>query len=83
MLIYTLPQLYKAIVINRPSKTCKSPYIADIKVFQQKTINNKKFLIRSDECMAHSLSLGCAGLISSESHVYCIKLDNEKINIKI
>jgi len=82
MLIYTLPQLYKAIVINRPSKTCKSPYIADIKVFQQKTINDKKFLVRSDECMAHSPSLGCAGLISSESHVYCIKLDNEKLTSK-
>ena len=82
MLIYTLPQLYKAVVINRPSKTCKSPYIADIKILEEKTINNKKFLIRSDECMAHSPSLGCAGLISSESKVNCIKLDNEKLTSK-
>ena len=82
MLIYTLPKLHKAVVINRPSKTCKSPYIADIKVFQQKTFNDKKFLVRSDECMAHSSFLGCARLISSESHVYCIKLDNEKLTSK-
>ena len=82
MLIYTLPQLYKAIVLERPSKTCKSPYIADIKVLQQKTINDTKFIIRSDECMAHSPSLGCAGLISLNSIVYCIKLDNEKLTSK-
>ena len=43
-------KLKKAIIINRPSKTIKSPYLADIQ------INNTIEL-------AHSPSLGLCGLI--------------------
>ena len=32
--IYELPPIFKAKVINRPSKECKSPYLADIRVIK-------------------------------------------------
>lgn len=49
-------ELRKAIIINRPSKDIKSPYIADIK------INDKIEL-------AHSPALGLCGLIINNVHV--------------
>ena len=49
--IYTLPQLYKAIVIARPSKTCKSPYLADIQIITRKKVGKMFFNIRSDIVM--------------------------------
>jgi hypothetical protein len=60
-------KLEKAVIINRPSKNIKSPYLADI------LINNKIEL-------AHSPSLGLSGLITNNvkefSKVPKLKLDN-------
>ena len=81
-LIYSLPQLYKAVVINRPSKTCKSPYLADIQIITPKKINNTIFNVHSPIVMAHSPSLGCAGLVSKGKIVYVIKNKNEKAKSK-
>ena len=74
--IYTLPQLYKAIVIARPSKTCKSPYLADIQIITRKKVGKMFFNIRSDIVMAHTPALGCAGLVSKGKIVYVTKKEN-------
>jgi len=57
-------ELKKAIIINRPSKYIKSPYLADIK------INNSSEL-------AHSPSLGLCGLIITNVNVMVSVCDNE------
>ncbi len=63
--IYTLPKLYKSRIIARPSVVCRSPYLADIIVYDDE--NN----IIEENVMAHSPALGCCGLISSNVFVYC------------
>lgn len=80
--IYELPEIFKAIVINRPSKQCKSPYLADIRIITPQKRDKITFNVRSEECMAHSPSLGCAGLISSNSIVYVTKNTNTNTKSK-
>ena len=70
--IYTLPPLYKALVLNRPSKVCKSPYLADVRIFDES--GN----VLEDNIMAHSPALGCCGLISSGAYVLCTKSESTK-----
>jgi sugar fermentation stimulation protein len=65
--IYSLPPLYNALVLYRPSKVCKSPYLADVRVFDE---NDE---VIEDNIMAHSPALGCCGLISSNKYVLCTK----------
>ena len=77
-LIYTLPKLYKAIVVSRPSKICKSPYLADIQIITHKKVGNVIFNIRSKIVMAHTPALGCAGLVVSGKIVYVTKKENTK-----
>lgn len=74
--IYTLPKLYKALVLARPSKVCKSPYLADVKVFDDE--GN----IIEENVMAHSPALGCCGLISKDSVVLCTKSESVKAKSK-
>ncbi len=57
-------EILEAVVINRPSKKIKSPYVADIE------INNK-------EKLAHSPSLGLCGLIDKNTNVLVSKCDSE------
>jgi DNA-binding sugar fermentation-stimulating protein len=70
--IYVLPKLYKALVLARPSKVCKSPYLADIKVFDE--YDN----IIEENIMAHSPALGCCGLITTNVYVLCTKSESTK-----
>ena len=70
--IYTLSQLYKAIILSRPSKICKSPYLADIKVFDDDEN------IIEENVMAHSPALGCCGLIAQNIYVLCTKSNSIK-----
>jgi len=65
--IYTLPQLYKGVILHRPSKVCKSPYLADIKIFDIE-----------ENVMAHSPALGCCGLIVPNVNVLCTKSESTK-----
>lgn len=74
--IYTLPKLYKALVLARPSKVCKSPYLADVKVFDEE--GN----IIEENVMAHSPALGCCGLISKDAYVMCTKSESLKAKSK-
>ena len=70
--IYTIPKTYKALVLSRPSKICKSPYLADIKVFDE---NDN---IIEENVMAHSPALGCCGLIATNVYVMCTKSESTK-----
>lgn len=74
--IYTLPKLYKCLVLARPSKVCKSPYLADVKVFDDEGT------IIEENVMAHSPALGCCGLICKDAYVMCTKSESLKAKSK-
>jgi len=57
-------KLKKAIIVNRPSKKIKSPYLADIEI-------NKNIEL------AHSPALGLCGLIINDVNVMVSECDNE------
>ena len=65
-LLFTLSGLEEATVTKRPSKICKSPYMADILTSDGK------------ETMAHSPSLGCSGLTNAGSKVLVSRTPPEK-----
>jgi len=50
--------MIKGTIIKRPSKHCKSPYVADV------------LLENGEEVIAHAPSLGCCGLCEKNSVVY-------------
>ena len=60
-LLYSYEKLYSnAVLIKRPSKAIKSPYIADI-------------IIDNEEELAHCPSLGVSGLLNNETKFLCSK----------
>ena len=68
IILYKLPSIIKGKIISRPSKLCKSPYVADV-ILE----NNEQQII------AHSPSLGCSGYANSGEYVYLIKNENPKL----
>ena len=63
MFLYKLPNAYEACVAKRPSKTSKTPYVADIILKDDDT---------NTEYMAHTASLGCCGLVEKDiEKVFC------------
>ena len=56
MFLCKLPSVYEACVVKRPSKTSKTPYVADIILKNDDT---------NTEYMAHTASLGCSGLVET------------------
>lgn len=58
MLLLKLNDLIKVKIISRPSKVCKTPYVADIE------------LPNGTIVQAHTASLGCCGLCEKDSYVY-------------
>jgi DNA-binding sugar fermentation-stimulating protein len=75
-IIYSIEKLYKAIVINRPSKVCKSPYLADVVVY------NDEEKIIEESVMAHTPALGCCGYVEKDSVVYCTKSSSKTAKSK-
>lgn len=67
MELFQLCGLRYATVIKRPSSTCKSPYVADIKIDGS-----------DDIIMAHAPSLGCDGLCDKNAKVLVSKLPEKK-----
>tara|TARA_Y100001935_G_C17303536_1_gene510796 strand:- start:770 stop:1582 length:813 start_codon:yes stop_codon:yes gene_type:complete len=66
MLLYTIPgELNVANIIKRPSRLCKTPYVADI------CIDNQSH-------MGHTPSLGCCGLADNGANVIVNKIQNPK-----
>ena len=58
MLLLKLNDLIKVKIVSRPSKVCKTPYVADIEL-SDGTI-----------AQAHTASLGCCGLCEKDCYVY-------------
>lgn len=56
MIVHELKDIKKVSIISRPSKVCKSPYVADI-------------IMDEEIIQAHSPSLGCCGLCEKDSSV--------------
>ena len=71
-MLHKLNDLTLVKVVARPSKICKSPYLADIKVFDDD--NN----IIEENVIAHSPALGCCGLIIPNVFVLCTKSNSIK-----
>ena len=62
MIIYTLDDLRSAHIIKRPSNTCKSPYVADIKLDDEgsddkRSNDERPDDERSDVKMGHAPSM--------------------------
>ena len=58
MLLLKLNDLIQVKIINRPSKICKTPYVADIQLKDGSIVQ------------AHAASLGCCGLCEKDCYVY-------------
>ena len=58
MLLLKLKDLIKVKIISRPSKICKTPYVADIELPDGSIVQ------------AHCSSLGCCGLCEKDCYVY-------------
>lgn len=69
--LYSLDKLYEGKVLSRPSKKCKTPYVADVMIYDESMGKNI-------EVMAHSPSLGCCGLVEKEKKVLLTKHENPK-----
>jgi len=62
-------ELFEGIVINRPSKKIKSPYLADV-------------IINNEVILCHTPSLGCCGLVSSNKKVLMTKKNSKNAKSK-
>ena len=57
-MLYKLNDLELVKIISRPSKVCKTPYVADIELSNGTIVQ------------AHTASLGCCGLCEKDCYVY-------------
>ena len=69
MFLYKLPSAYEGRVVKRPSKTSKTPYVADIILKDDDT---------NTEYMAHTASLGCCGLVEKGETIIMKDAPNSK-----
>lgn len=63
---YSAP-LVKGVILKRPSKYCKTPYVADVLYDEQRK-----------GTLAHTPALGCCGLTDNNANVYMIEKENKK-----
>lgn len=66
MSIHTFPFLQRVEVIHRPSKSIRSPYVADIR------------LEDGTQALCHTPGLGCCGLVATGKYIYVSKAVNPK-----
>ena len=64
--LFDIGEIIEGKVVKRPSKHCKTPYVADV------TIDGK------DEFMAHTAALGCCGLADVNASVLMTHVENKK-----
>ena len=69
ILLHEIPTIQPAYIKSRPSKICKTPYVADA------TIDNV-------DIMLHTPSLGCCGLVEKESSVLVSTIPIKKSKTK-
>jgi sugar fermentation stimulation protein A len=70
--LYVIPNMVQARVVSRPSKSIKSPYVADMTLANTDT-----------NCLGHTASLGCGGLANSGATVYAIPTEGNKCDYRI
>lgn len=70
--LLSLGPLYSGFIEKRPSKHCKTPYVADV-------------LINEESFLGHTASLGCCGLCDKGAEVLCCKIEkkNNKCPYKV
>jgi DNA-binding sugar fermentation-stimulating protein len=61
-MLHQLEELIEGLVIKRPSKFIKTPYVADVLINENSEIERK-------EVISHSASLGCCGLADANASV--------------
>ena len=64
--IYEIKDLVEGVVVKRPSKHCKTPYVADVRLEDGR------------EVMAHTAALGCSGLADAGGVVIMQPVNNPK-----
>tara|TARA_Y100000768_G_scaffold235436_1_gene178041 strand:- start:1184 stop:2014 length:831 start_codon:yes stop_codon:yes gene_type:complete len=71
--LFSVDDLIQGTVVKRPSSTCKTPYVADVKLQDGSIV------------LAHTTSLGCGGLVNAGSNVLMKKIDkvNNKCKFKV
>lgn len=67
MFLFGIGPLYRGTVLKRPSRTCKSPYVADVLIDGH-----------DESIMAHAGALGCNGLSDSNATVLMSKMPEKK-----
>ncbi len=70
MILHTLHDLVEVKIISRPSKICKTPYVADIQLKDGSIVQ------------AHSASLGCSGLCEKDCIVLASPIMSNSKNSK-
>lgn len=65
IILHQLPPLQLGEIISRPSKICKTPYVADV------TCSNFE-----DPLMVHTPSLGCCGMVEKSSQILMSTIQN-------
>lgn len=73
MFLYKFDKVYPATVVKRPSKICKTPYVADITLQDDEA---------NEEHMAHSACLGCCGMVDAGQKVIMTDSTNTKNKCK-
>lgn len=71
MLLHQLTNVVEGVVIKRPSKYIKTPYVADIEV----NIDDSNF---TEDILGHTPSLGCCGLVDTDATVLLTESINDK-----
>lgn len=73
--------LILASVVNRPSKTIKTPYVADILILDEEYAL-KNNLSLTDTYLCHTPALGCGGLVEKSKHIMVYPNLNPKSSTK-
>lgn len=69
-ILFQISNMHVANVIQRPSKSIKSPYVSDV-------------IMNEEQLLAHSPSLGCCGLADKGAEVLVEKTSTSKCDAKI
>jgi len=64
--VYQIQELVEGVILKRPSKHCKTPYVADVR------------LPDGTEVMAHTAALGCSGHANAGAFVLMKPVNNSK-----
>lgn len=76
--LFKLAPLTRATIVSRPSKECKSPYVADALIYGDGDGHGDGHGETASTTLVHSPSLGCSGLCANECVVMVQPSGNSK-----